>query len=80
MNSSDSENAKTNVLLTWENEHARNLGQFLSVKGLTYVPNNPESLPGAAGQFLGDELFQLFVVQPNLYHNRNSNEYKTSPK
>jgi hypothetical protein len=69
--SSDSEHDNKNIadVGDWTGtKGARNMEQFLGAKGLTNVHNNPERIPEAADQFLGNELFHLFVDQSNLYH------------
>jgi len=44
-------------------EGARILEQFLSVRGLIYVPSNPDSIPETVDWLFGNELFKLFVGQ-----------------
>jgi len=82
VSSSDSERDKNvaDVGEWTETEGARNLEQFLGVKGQTYVPSNPKSLPEAVDRFFGYEPFQLFVDQSTLYPRQNFSKYKTCPK
>jgi hypothetical protein len=45
---------------------ASNLEQFLGVRGLPHVPHNPNGIPEATDQYLGDEFFEPCADQFNF--------------